>query len=325
MRRRDFIAFAGAALAIAPLSVSAQVTGRRPLVAYLSITTPDAAAERFEPFRQAMRDLGWIEGSNYDLVMQSTEGDNDRLPRLTQELLARRPDVLIGEATRGAIAAAQATATVPIVGPSIVEPSMIDLAGPNFAHPKGNVTGVLFSDATLAKVFELAVDIIPGAKRFVYVEDTGVPKASADTALADSMRTVGALGRSLARTEATSPADFPLVIERCLAERADAVVFYGALFYSEDLTSLVAKARLPSFYQYSLAVRFGGLAAYGSELAYNYRRAAAYVDRLLKGAKPSDLPIEVPRPVLAVNLKTARALGITIPQEVLFRTDVVVE
>jgi putative ABC transport system substrate-binding protein len=325
VRRRDFLALTSAAAFTTPLSALAQAA-KRPLVAYLAITTPDAAGERLEPFRQAMVALGWHEGQNYDLVIRSTEGVNEYLTAVTHELLALGPDVLVGEGTRGTTAAAQVTSTVPIVGPTMAEASVLDLVGPNFAHPKSNVTGVLFTSVTnVTKLFELAVEIIPGAKQFVLVKDTGVPKVSADAMSAQSLAAAAALGASLVQLEATNPTDFPVIVQRCLAERADGIIFSGALFNSARITALVEAARLPAFYNYSSTARLGGLVGYGSDLTYNHRRAAVYVDRILKGAKPGELPIEVPSPVLAINLKTAKALGLTIPPSVLFRADLVIE
>ncbi len=326
MRRREVLAGAIALASVRPMRALAQSAVPRPLVAYLSINTQDRRAEQIDQFVDAMKKLGWVEGKNYAVEFRSTEGVNDLLPKLTQELLALKPDVFVGEGTRGAIAAAQATSTVPIVGPSMGESTVIELAGSNFARPKRNVTGILFLAASnITKEFELAAEILPSARLFAYLNDTFVAN---DLNTVEVQKAVAALRGTLISVDAVVPADMARAVQDCVRERADVVIVgNGALFGSEErrLTGLMADAGLPAVYPRSSSVRAGGLAAYGFDAPYSYRRAADFADRILKGAKPGDLPVEVPNPVLAINLVTAKALGLTIPPSVRFRSDIVIE
>ncbi len=205
MRRRDFIALAGASLAWS-LPVAAQAPFRKPLVAYLAITTPEARNERLTPFRSAMKSLGWIEGENYNLEIRSTEGNSERLPSLAQELITLKPDVFVGEGTRGVAAGASATTVIPVVGPSMGEATAVELAGSNFAHPKANVTGLLFAAAgNVGKLFELAHEMMPRATRFALLNDTTLGDLNTGEAAAAAR----ALDVSLVQIDATAPTDVP--------------------------------------------------------------------------------------------------------------------
>ncbi len=304
---------------------AAEAPGRIPRIGMLLPGGPQFSA--VDAFRQGLRDLGYIEGQNIIIDYRYAEWKLDRLPGLAEELVRRRPDVIFTHTTPGVLAAMQATKTIPIVvGPAggLVERGVVA----SLAHPGGNITGLTLIDTELEpkrlqilkeaaqKISRVAVLVNPANPAWDHYPESFAPAAHN-------------LGLRLQRVEARDPTEFGGALSTATKDRADALlVVTDALFVMNRklITELVGKRRLPSA---SGAVGFakdGGLIQYGPSTIDMNRRAATFVDKILKGAKPADLPVEQPTKFeLLINLKTAKALGLTIPQSVLIRADEVIQ
>jgi putative ABC transport system substrate-binding protein len=310
----------------APLSVRAQAEGKAYRIGYLSTGSGTSSYLRpLEAFRQGLRDLGWVEGQNIIIEYRYAQGRPDRLPGLAEELVRLKVDVIAASPTPAVQAARNATRTIPIVGMGLTEPVALGLVA-SLARPGGNVTGVAYSfDANIVgKQLELLREVVPKARRVAVLSNPGGSPALPLT-ISNIKAAARSLDLQLQLLEAREPSEFDAAFAAMATERAGALLVTGdSMFFLHRarLADLAVKGRLPSMSTQEQWVEAGGLVAYGPSLPDLWRRAASYVDKILKGAKANDLPIEQPTKFeLLINLKTARALGLTIPQPLLQRAD----
>jgi putative tryptophan/tyrosine transport system substrate-binding protein len=330
MDRRTFMVMSGVAILITPLAIEAQQVAKVPRIGFLQLN-PAANPHLREAFLQGLRDLGYVEGRNVVIEYRSAEGKAERLPALAAELVALKVDVLVsGGGTPTALAAKQATRTLPIVFASAADP-VTDGLVTSLARPGGNVTGSSYlAPELVGKCLEQLKQAVPGVSRVAVLRE---PSATGERTEKDMLKeaevAARALGVQLQLVEARGPADFDRAFSEMTRARAGALTVLGSAMFSSErrrLVDLAAKHRLPAVYTSKDFVDAGGLMAFGPNLADSFRRAATYVDKILKGAKPADLPVEQPTKFeLVMNLKTAKALGLTIPQTLLLRADEVIQ
>jgi putative ABC transport system substrate-binding protein len=326
-KRKTMIALV--ALGAAPFAAKAQQAARIARIGYLSPNLADAP--RFhEAFGQGLRDLDYVEGRNLVIEYRDAGGKTEGFPALVAELVALRVDVIVAASTLAALTAKQATNIVPIVFPVAGDPVASGLVA-SLARPGGNVTGLsLLAPELVAKRLELLTQAVPGVRRVAVLWQPG---AFGDRADKDGRKeaevAARALGVSLHLVEVRGPGDFDRAFSDMTTARAGALtVLPSGMFIGERqrLVRLAAKHRLPAVFQSRESVDAGGLMSYGPNFSDLFRRAATYVDKILKGAKPGDLPVEQPTKFeLVINLKTARTLGLTIPQSVLRWADEVIQ
>ena len=323
MNRRAFISGISVGLLAAPLAAEAQQAGKIPRIGFLRAGPPPKSW--VEGFQQGLRDLGYVEGQNIVTEYRFTDGSTGQLPDLVGELLRLKVDVIVASATAAAQAAENLTRTVPIVFAGINDPVGSGLVS-NLSRPGKNITGTsLMSVDLLAKRVELLKEVVPQLSRLAAL---GVP-ADPSYALQVKATETGAraLGVQLDLIAVRSPNDFETAFK--VARKAQALIQFEAVFLTTHRTRLLELAvrnRLPAVYGFRDWVDGGGLMAYGPSFPEVYRRAAVYVDKILKGAKPGDLPVEQPTKFeLVINLKTAKALGLTIPPSLLQRADEVIQ
>lgn len=326
-RRRELLIGLGAgALAWAgAIRAQAPPTVRR--IGLLSGFSPSVYAASYPAFRLGLRDLGWVEGKNISIEYRYAEGRHDRLPGLAADLVRLKVDVIVATATSDALAAQKATRVIPIVMVAGGDPVASGLVE-SLARPGGNVTGLSQMLQELGgKRLELLKEIVPKLSRVAVLWNP--QSASATLGWKENQQPAQQLGIQLHSLEVRSPNELDKAFEVATLARAGALAILPDPVITTNLKRIVdfaAKSRLPSIYQSSDFADAGGLMTYGPDRADLFRRAATYVDKILKGTKPSDLSVERPTKLeLVVNLKTAKALGITIPQSVLFRADRVIE
>jgi ABC-type uncharacterized transport system substrate-binding protein len=328
MNRRTFVGTLAIGLLAAPLAAEAQQPAKVPRIGYLA---PSLAAnpQNHEAFRQGLRDLGYVEGGNVVLEYRDAEGKPERFPALAAELVALKVDVIVAPTTLAAVAAEQATRTIPIVFATAGDPVTSGLVI-SLARPGGNVTGLsILAPELVGKRLELLTQAVPGVSRVAVLWHPGGMGERMDKDMAkEADAAARALGVRLHFVEARGPADFERAFSDVTRGHAGALTVLGSTMFSDErrrLVDLAARNRLPAVYTSKEFVDAGGLMAYGPNVADLYRRAATYVDKILKGATPTDLPVEQPTKfVLVVNLKTAKALGLTIPPSLLLRADEVI-
>jgi putative ABC transport system substrate-binding protein len=330
MNRRRFLLTSLAAALAAPLAAEAQQAAKIARIGFLSLDAATSAGNR-EAFLQGLRDLGYVEGRNVVIEYRDAEGKSERLPALAAELVALKVDVILAGGTHHALAAKQATRILPIVF-AAAEPVSSGLVT-SLARPGGNVTGVsVFTQEELVgKRLELLKLAVPGVSRVAVLWQPGgygEERAEKDM-LKGAEVAARALGVRVQFVEARGPADLDGAFSEMTGARAGALtVVTSAMFFNERrrLVGLAAKNRLPAVYGGREFVDAGGLLGYGLNTSALFRHAATYVNKILKGAKPGDLPIEQPTKFeLVINLKTAKALGLTIPPSLLARVDQVIE
>jgi len=314
-------------LVLAPLAVQSQQAGRVARIGLLCATRCEGPG--LDVLRAGLRDLGWVEGRNLVIEARAAGGQLDRLPMLARELIALNPDLIVASGPQPSRAAKDATSVLPIIFVAVADPVRVGLVQ-SLARPGGNVTGVatLVPGGFMAKQLELLKEAVPRAVR---VATLGNPTNDVYrvTFPVEIPPTARALGLQIQVLEVSEPGQVEGAIEAAVRERADALHVLGdPIFHSPPhrLPDLAARARLPAIYIVADLVRAGGLMSYGPNFTDLFRRAASYVDRILRGAKPIDLPVEQPTKCeLVINLKTAKALGLTIPQSVLGRADQLIE
>jgi putative ABC transport system substrate-binding protein len=327
--RRAFIGALAGGLLAAPLAAEGQQAAKVARIGYLTINVA-AAPHLPEAFRQGLRDLGYVEGRNLVIEYRDAEGKVERLPTLAAELVALKVDVILVPGTLPALAAKQATRTLPIVFANVGDALTSGLVE-SLARPGGNVTGLsILAPELVGKGLELLKQAVPGVSRVVVLwTPGGVPERTGKDMLKEAEVAGRALGVRLQFLEARGPADIDRAFSDITRARAGSLTVLGsAMFFNERrrLVDLAAKNRLPAVYPWREFVDAGGLMSYGPNFADLYRRAATYVDKILKGAKPGDLPVEQPTKFeLVINLKTAKALGLTIPPSLLQRADEVIQ
>ena len=326
MHRRVWIQSAIGGLLAAPLLAPAQQPGKLPRIGVLNNSTASVAAANAEAFRQGLRELGWIEGQNITIEYRWADGDMSRHAALALELARMPVDLIFTAGTHAVRAARQASSSIPIVVAIMSDPVALGVAA-SLARPGGNVTGLanLFEELT-PKQLQLFKEALPWATRIAllsFYPDLARAIQSATEAAARS------LGLNARVFQIRDVAELDAAINSAKTERADGVHLLPSPFfnrYRARIDELAAKHRLPTISESREYVLDGGLMSYGPNFPAMYRRAASYVDRILKGAKPGDLPIEQPtRYELVINLKTAKALGLTMPQSLLLRADEVIQ
>ena len=325
MDRRAFLA-GSAALLAAPLAAEAQPAGKVHRLAFLGSTSPAGYANQIEAFRAGLRDLGYVEGQNLVIEFRWAEAKNERLPELAAELVQLKPDVLVTHGTPGILAAKRATRTIPIVMGVVGEAVAIG-AVETVARPGGNVTGSsFFVPELMAKRLEVLKEALPRLSRVGVLLKTDNPLNV--SVLRAMEHTAQALKIRLQPIEARDPADLENAVSALVKEQAGAIVlFEEAMLIAQAgrIADVARKHRLPTigFIEFT---RAGGLLAYGVNFSDLWRRAASFVDKILKGSKPGTLPIEQSTKFeLVINLKTARAFGLRIPQSLVRRADPVIE
>src|ERR1700687_4177043 len=328
MNRRDFVVAVVALLALgvaaAPLAAEAQQAGKVYRVGYLSTPTRESVEHGLEAFLRKLRGLGWVEAQTRTIDYRWAEGNVERLPDLAADLVRRKVDVIIAPAGSAALAAKNATSSIPIVMIFPSDPVETGLVA-SLSRPRGNITGTTFTAGPeiFGTQLQILKEAIPHASRVAILSNP------ADSSFALQVRDVEATARSLRirlqHVEARGPEEFDRAFAAMARERADALLVGGTstfLAHRTRLAELALKGRLPTMYSFRESVEAGGLMAYAVNMADFVGRAAVYVDKILKGAKPADLPVEQPtRFELVINLKTAKALGLTIPQSLLLRAD----
>jgi putative ABC transport system substrate-binding protein len=316
-------------LFVAPLGADAQETTKPARIGYLA--TGGNLPQPTEAFRRGLHDLGYVEGRNILTEYRSAEGKPERLPVLASELIALKVDVIVAAGgTSAALAAKQATKTTPIVFPAVGDPVTSGLIA-SLARPGGNLTGLaLLSPELVGKCLEQIKEAVPWVSRVAVLWQPGnAPERADKEMLNEADLAAGALGLKLYVVKARGPEDFPRAFAEMKRRQVDALtVLSSPVFASERrrIAELAVKNRLPTVFAFRAYVDAGGLMSYGPNIADLFRRAATYVDKILKGAKPADLPVEQPTTFeLVVNLKTAKALGLTIPSSMLGRATHVIE
>ena len=334
--RRGFIGTVAASVLCGPFTAAAQL-GKVWRIGYLGPTSaandPSQAA-RLATFHQGMRELGYILGRDYTLETKSADGRNERYPALAAELVASRVDVIVVPGTTGALAAQQATATIPIVFVSAGDAVANGLVA-SLAHPGGNLTGRSSMTQELdAKRVELLREVVPTLSKLavllVRTRPQGTPLIPVQL---QGMAAVNAAARRYGIEVQVAELSTVDEVDRALSLIASRrpsglIVFDQSLVISvkERIVDFALRSRIPSIYQQRVWVDAGGLMSYGPTNLDEYRRLASYVDKILKGAKPGDLPVEQPTKIdLVINLRIAKALGLTIPQSLLLRADEVIE
>ena len=329
MDRRVFMASLASGLLAAPMAGEAQPWEKVPRIGYLSpgSSSDSARLRRFEAFRQGLRERGYVEGQNVAIESRWAEGKYDRYPTLAADLVRLKVDVIVtvgGAATR---AVQQATRTIPIVMSVVIDPVGSGFV-PSLAHPGGNVTGLSMMAADLVgKQLAVLQEVTPKVVRVALLWNPANPGSLPQLRAAEAV--ARALRVRLQTLEARVPREIDSAFAAMTREQAGAlVVLVDAIFTNQvgQIAELAAKSRLPSIYGQREYTEAGGLMVYSSDPLDLETRAATFVDKILKGAKPADLPIEQPSKFeLIINLKTARALGLTIPPSLLQRADQVIE
>jgi putative ABC transport system substrate-binding protein len=314
-------------LLAAPLAATAQPPARVPQLGLLIPGSASAFASRLEAFRQGLHDLGYLEGQNIALTYRFADGKADRLPALAAELVHLQVDILVVDGTTATRAAQHATTTVPIVMAASGNPVGDGLIA-SLARPGGNITGLSFqSDELSGKWLELLKEAVPQVARVAVLWQPDAPPGPLP--FQETQKAARALGLQLQSLEVQGPDDFDQSFAAMTREHADALVVISNPFlfsHRSRLAALAVQHQLPAIFHLREYVEAGGLMSYGTDSHERYRRVATYVDKILKGAKPADLPVEQPTTFeLVINLKTAKTLGLTIPPMLLFRADKVIQ
>jgi putative ABC transport system substrate-binding protein len=311
---------------VAVPQAQAQSAEKPKRIGYLGTGTP--ASNFQEHFLLGMRELGWTAGHNIEIEYRFAEGRYERLPQLAAELVRLNVDMIVAQPTAAAVAAKNATRTIPVVMINAGDPVAIGLVA-SLARPGGNVTGTAYTvgSDTFQKGLELLKEAVPNVRRVAVLSNPGNPGQA--PALENLRKAAEPLGLRLLFVDARGPADFDAAFERISKERADALLIVAEglfILHRARLHDLAMKHRIPTMYGTKENVEAGGLMSFGPNLNRTSYRAAAYADKILKGAKPGDLPVEQPTKFeFVVNLATARALGLALPNALLLRADRVIE
>jgi putative ABC transport system substrate-binding protein len=325
MKRRAFITLLGGAAAW-PLAAGAQQSGKLATIGCLVPGTPSSHGQWFAVFVQRLRELGWIEGRTVAVEYRWAEGRSERFAEIAAEFVQRKVDVIVTASTGGVLAAKQATSVIPIVFAAAGDPVGIGLVA-SLARPGGNVTGLSLQQIeTVGKRLELLREVVPGLGRLAVLANVGNPTVVLD--MGEVQATARTLGLEVITLEIRRGEDIAPAFE-ALKGRAEALyVVVDPLVGTHRIriNTLALVARLPTMHTQREAVELGGLMSYGANFPDLYRRAADYVDKILRGARPADIPVEQPTKFdLVINLTTAKALGLTIPESFLLRADKVIE
>ena len=310
----------------APRMSAAQQPAKKPRIGFLVMSSPAIVSRNLEAFRRGLHEHGWLEGQNITVEYRWAEGKVERLPDLAAELVRLKVALIVVLGTQASQAVKQATNTIPIV--MVVSDAVGTSLVTSLARPGGNITGLSFLGPELSeKRLELLKEAVPGVSRVAILWHGGHP--SAILAMQEMEAASHSLGVQLQSLEVRGLNDFARAFEAAAREGAPALIVLSSAFFGAErrrIVDLVTTYRLPSMFPYREDVEAGGLMSYGPSLPDLWRRASTYVDKILKGAKPADLPVEQPmRFELLINLKTAQALGLTIPPTLLFQADEVIK
>jgi putative ABC transport system substrate-binding protein len=324
MDRRTFIGGVAGGLVAAPPAARAQRVGKIYRIGILEAIPAAQNAANLDALRKGLRDLGYVEGRNLIIEYRSADGRAERFPDLASELVRLKVDLIVTRGTPAARAAKDATGTIPVVMATMGDPGAIVTS---FAHPRGNVTGVTtFSTELTAKRIELIKELVPNLSRVALLHNMGNPAAPPEW---EETRTAArALGLHAELLDVRSQGDLSRAFELAVRQHVDALVI-GAdgltQMHQQTILDLAARNRLPAAWPAREFVEAGGLVAYAVNYPDLYFRLASFVDKIFKGRKPGELPVEQPTKFeLVINLKTATALGITVPQSLLLRADEVI-
>jgi putative tryptophan/tyrosine transport system substrate-binding protein len=325
VKRREFITLLGGAAAAWPLAARGQPTAI-PVVGFLEPTSPDTFPHRLLGFRQGLKESGYVEGENVAIAYRFAENQLDRLPELAADLVSRQVAV-IATLANGALAAKAASTTIPIVFLLAEDPVKIGLVA-SLARPGGNLTGINFFSAELtAKRLELVRELLPAATHIgVLVNPTG---PNSESTVSDAESAARAIGLSIQVLKASTSGEINMAFASLVRESADAVFVDIDPFFTSrrvQLVHLASHHRMPATYPLRQFAEVGGLMSYGSDLTDAWRQVGVYTGRILKGAKPADLPVaQASKFELVINAETARTLGLSIPPTLLARADEVIE
>ena len=326
IRRRQFITLLGGTAAMLPVAARAQQP--RPwVIGYLGASTAAAERPRTDAFVQRLSELGWIGDHNVAFEYRWAEGRTEPLSEVAAGLVRLRVDIILATSTSAALACKQATAVIPIVFPISGDPLATGLVA-SLARPGGNVTGLSNEASDSAgKRLGILQEAVPGLRRLAILANAEYPARTSE--IADVQAAARALDLDVVVFEIRRAAEIASVFDAARKQQAEALYVVGGPFMNSNrvrLSTLAASARLPVIYVGSQYVEAGGLMSYGADIPYLFRRAAELVDKILRGAKPSDIPVEQPTKFeLVINLTTVKALGLTVPQSLLARADEVIE
>jgi putative ABC transport system substrate-binding protein len=326
--RRELLSALGVAAVTWPFGAWAQVSAKkRTLVGWLSGSASKVAGLFANDFLDGMRNLGYIDGRDFDMVSRYAEGIQDRLPALAEEIVGLKPDVIVAAAVNAAVPARAATSAIPIVCPALADAVHLGLIATE-ARPGGNVTGIEPYVAGLpAKQMEFAREIAPGATRIGLLTNLQDPKAPPQRQ--ELVSAAKALELAIAEADVNNPDEIERAMEALASSRVDVVIVLQTgllLSLGRQIAEFAAAKRLPTVYGYREHLLDGGLISYGVDLRWCYRRGAYFVDKILHGTPPGELPVEFPtKMMLSINLKTAKALGIAVQPALLGLADEVIE
>ena len=324
MDRRTFIVSVAGSLLIAPVVARAQQAGRVYRIGIVEAIPAAQNAANIDALRNGLRDLGYVEGRNLIIEYRSADGHAERFPDLVSELVRLKVDLIVTRGTPAAKAAKNATETIPVIMATMGDPRALVAS---FARPGANITGVTtFSTELTAKRIELLKELVPKLSRVALLHNMGNPAAPPEWE--ETQTAARSLGLQAELLDVRSQDDLGRALERATRQDVSAVLI-GAdgltQMHQQTIVDLVARNRLPAAYPAREFVEVGGLIAYAVNYPDLYFRFASFVDKIFKGAKPSELPVEQPTKFeLVINLKTAKALGLAIPQSVLLRADAVI-
>jgi putative ABC transport system substrate-binding protein len=326
MKRREFITLLGGAAAAWPLAAHAQQAGKLPTVGFLGQSTPLGESERAAAFAQRLRELGWVEGRTITIEYRWAEGRNDYLAEIAAEFVRLKVNIIVTGGTPAVMAAKQAMPVVPIVFATVADPVGVGLVT-SLARPGGNITGLSTLTVDLAgKRIDLLREAISSLGRLAIMGNVGNPAMALE--LGELQAAARTLGLQVDALEIRRPQDIASALE-AVKGRADALCVCQDLLTlgnRQRINTLALAARLPVMHASREQLEAAGLMSYGPNFMGMYRRAGDYVDKILRGAKPAELPVEQPTKFdLVINLITARALGLTIPPTLLARADEVIE
>jgi len=329
VNRRTFLCGLTLGTLSAPLAVDAQQPGKVWRIGSLGMGHIPVPVSNpiWDAFLQQLRELGYVEGQNIVIEYRSAEGRAERLPDLAAELVNLKVDVIVAGGTPPPLAAKHATRTIPIVMAAAGDPVGSGLVA-SLARPGGNVTGLsTFTPELAGKRLQLLKEVVPGVSRVAVLWNAANPYAALVTR--ETEAAARKLGVQVQSLEVRGPDDFEHALPAAIRGRAGALIVVDdplTFLYRMRIADFAARNRLPAMYGFREYAEAGGLMAFGANLADLYRRAATYVDKILKGAKPADLPVEQPTKFeLVINMKIANALGLTIPQSVLVRADEIIQ
>jgi putative ABC transport system substrate-binding protein len=326
VNRREFITLVGGAAAGWPLAARAQQPAKLPTIGYLGPNTRSLDSQRLHAFVERLRDLGWIEGRTIAIEYRWAEGRNERLAETAAEFVRRKMDVIVTSATPPTVAAKQATSVIPIVFAAVGDPVDAGVVE-SLSRPGGNATGFSLQQTdTVGKRLELLREVIPGLRHLGIMANSDNPSAGLD--MREAQATARTLGLEAVTSEIRRPEDIVPAFD-ALKGRVEALYICNDPLLTTNrvrINTLALGVRLPTVYGFREYVEAGGLISYGPNVVDLYRRTAELVDKILRGAKPADIPIEQPTKFdLIINLITAKALGLDVPPTLLARADEVIE